>query len=115
MKNLDLDQTWELCLEMWKWIAEVWDDGRNIEWFKEEWMEENGFGRDVGADCFFCNFIDQLGMDFEEIDHGCVYCPGRLIDDSFSCSNPKYDYEDNPVKFYQELVRLDKIRESMKG
>lgn len=117
MKNLDLDQTWELCLEMWKWIAEVHNDNeKKVRSLKRDWLEGRGFGTSIRGDCFFCHFVYQLEQEFVELDeYDCDYCPGKLVNDSFDCTNQAYEFGVVPVLFYQELIRLHKIRESMRG
>ena len=100
MEKKTLNQTWILCLQMWRWIAKRWKGNDGDVWgLKYKWLKENGFTRVQGA-CFFCNFA---GDD-------CDLCPGYLVDSSFMCSNDSYDYESNPVAFYQELLRLNRIR-----
>lgn len=105
MKKRTLNQTWTLCLRMWKRIAKEWDgDVNNSVWdLKFKWLKENEFIGLKGA-CFFC---DVAGDD-------CYLCPGYLVDSSFVCSNDSYDYESNPVAFYKELLRLNRIRKAKK-
>ena len=44
-KKLTLNQTWVLCLKMWKWIAEQVKAGNedDIEDLKEQWLKKNGW------------------------------------------------------------------------
>ena len=45
MKKLNLNETWRLCLKMWKWIAKESKKNFSFSVFglKEQWLEENGF------------------------------------------------------------------------
>jgi len=99
--KLTLDEIWILCLQMWKWISEVYDGTASVCTLKHCWLKANGFeGLTVYGNCFFCNYDPGL----------CKNCPGRLVDADFSCINPAYPYETNPVAFYKKLLRLNKIR-----
>ena len=114
MKRLTIDQTWEQCLAMWKWISRQclgkdrsWCPD-NIERLKREWLEKNGFGT-LDHLCFFCEYRvlstpANCGISV------CNYCPGRKVDMSFSCTNIDHSYESRPRLFYTELKRLNKIR-----
>ena len=111
MKKLSLDMTWELCLKMWKWIAEKRAAGkcRNIptNLCKEIWLYRHNFRNgDTVCDCFFCTYAD-YGV---HCDDYCEYCPEKKKNKEFDCMDEKYDCEDEPIKFYEELVRLNKIR-----
>ena len=100
MKRRTLNQTWVLCLRMWRWIAANWKEGANIYTLKEQWIHNNGFGgTEIESDCFFCDFCIH-----------CPACPGKLVDPDFYCENEKYDYETKPKTFYKELLRLNRIR-----
>ena len=33
---------------------------------------------------------------------------------NLKCTNPDYDYEDDPIKFYAKLVELNKMRKRKK-
>ena len=109
MKKRTLNQTWILCLRMWRWIAKVWTlDGPSVHDLKSLWLESNGFTKSIDANCFFCDYNWQ----FEN--GGCWSCPGRLVTSSFSCSSVTHDYETKPVAFYNELLRLNRIRKEKK-
>ena len=116
-KKLTLDETWELCLKMWKWIAdEVTAMGKQfnprltVESLKYEWMKENGYKLTrINHRCFLCEYDDQHINDLDHIDT-CQACPARLVDSDFSCGNTEYEYDVQPLKFYAKLVELNKIR-----
>ena len=114
MKRLTLDQTWEQCLAMWKWISRqclgknmFWCK-RNVSRLKRQWLKANGFEDEaIDHDCFLCEYDEQRrGAN----DCGCPACPAKKIDDNFECCNEEYEYESRPRKFYAELKRLNKIR-----
>jgi hypothetical protein len=99
--NMTLDETWEYCLEMWRWIASVWCQGNNVDKLKRQWLDENGFGnKHITADCFFCLYAVNV----------CSFCPGRLVDFDFDCLDDEYYYFDKPREFYAKLLKLDKKR-----
>lgn len=103
MKKRTLNQTWVLCLRMWRSISKRWT-GRIPVWeLKARWLKANKFPNNtIEEDCFFCDYCFS----------GCSQCPGRLVDPDFSCTNEDYDYEDEPVAFYKELLRLNRIRKA---
>ena len=105
-KKRTLNQTWILCLRMWRWIAKVWTpNGLSVCELKSQWVIDNGFRNyEVYGNCFFCSLAES-----------CWECPGRLIDPDFSCLNRDYDYEEKPVEFYKELLRLNRIRKAKNG
>ena len=106
MKRLNLNETWVLCLKMWKWIAKEVEAGRDsitdVIDLKDEWLTKHGF-RDVEENCFFCDYARRKA--------GCLQsCPGKKIDGSFNCDNKEYHYAGEPIAFYKKLVELNKIR-----
>ena len=113
-KKRTLNQTWVLCLRMWRWIAKVWQTPRyrqyNIKKLKKIWLRKNGFPKScLRGDCFFCEHKNICGRDF--CDDG---CPGSFVDPDFNCCNSDYHYADKPVEFYKELLRLNRIRKAEK-
>ena len=112
-KRLTPNQIWTLCLRMWRWIAKVWQTPRykryDVPDLKEIWLRKNGFHTESTASCFFCDYTYT-----NEDDPTCFSCPGVLVDSGFRCWLLPYDYETRPVEFYQELLRLNKIRKVKK-
>ena len=107
MRKRTLNQTWVLCLRMWRWISKEWKkEEREVGNLKILWLKENKISMG-GALCFFCDYTDTINL-------SCSSCPGRLVDSSFSCFRQKYNFEDNPVAFYKELLRLNRIRKAKK-
>lgn len=109
MKVLDL--SWKNCRRMWDWVAENYRDGMDVERMKHEWMKKNGFTKQRPHDCFFCEYEEN------HYQHGintpyqrCTLCPGYLVDTGFSCTTFEYHYRDNPIAFYQYLLKLDAKR-----
>lgn len=108
--NRELDKCWENCLAMWKWISKVWTpDGDRVATLKERWINKNGLPEPSPANCFFCDFANEIAKEFN-LDDICPVCPGKLISSSFGCQNSKYHYAQNPRVFYQKLVELNKKR-----
>ena len=88
----DLDETWRLCLEMWKWIAEEWSTERkkSVIRLKKQWLRKNKFDRDcIFLNCFFCAASEGF----------CHRCPGMIVDPDFSCDNDKYDFRTRTGEF----------------
>ena len=111
--SISLDRTWELCLEMWEYIAKMWLDPNNeddVLTLKEKWLNKNGYKNSgIAQNCFFCNFAGDREL-MTTMNHCLSKCPGKLVDKSFTCTHPVYDYEDYPVQFYHKIVELNKIR-----
>ncbi|TSA58219.1 hypothetical protein D4R42_00130 [bacterium] len=106
-KKLTLNQTWILCLRMWRWIAKNWKPGNSVLYLKNKWLRENGFKdtrtRPIGK-CFFCSYSPNT----------CCNCPGKLVNPIFNCFNDRYCFITKPKEFYQELLRLNRIRKLRK-
>lgn len=110
-KKLTLNQTWTQCLRMWQWIAEVWQTPRYRRYYVSElkkiWLRKNGFySYQLRDNCFFCEY---KGASLCRI-----ACPGALVNPNFSCDHYAYNYINNPVEFYKELLRLNRIRKAKK-
>ncbi len=112
MKKLSLEKTWTECLRMWKWITKHLPEDTfwGIEDAKDNWLEENGYM--LRADrphcgCFFCEYKQHFAIDGH---CPCSHCPAKLVDKKFDCQNSTYSYDQNPKKFYAELLRLNKMR-----
>lgn len=107
-KKLTLNQTWTLCLRMWRWIAKVWQTkgykGMDVHDLKRMWLREHGFESSlIRAHCFFCDYKGIFGYCHRA-------CPGALVNPDFNCMEYNYDFENRPVEFYKELLRLNRIR-----
>lgn len=113
MKKLTLNQTWTLCLRMWKWIDEQIGKGdrTDIDMLKYQWLKKNNYelGK-IEEDCFFCerniNLNDGGGYP------NCKDCPGVLVNKRFACMNKTYHYTTKPRKFYQKLLQFNKKRKT---
>jgi hypothetical protein len=113
MKRLTLDQTWEQCLAMWKYVSRQckgkkrdWCVG-NVNSLKVLWLSKNGIEEDeITQDCFFCDRTSPNGS----IDYWCSKCSGRKLDPSFYCMDKDYHFERSPRAFYAKLKELNKIR-----
>jgi len=106
-KKRTLNQTWTLCLRMWKKVKNKFaKDGKTISELKREWLRENGFvyRGTIQGNCFFCDASPVT----------CDTCPGKLVDHNFMCATEEYDYETKPDLFYKELLRLNRIRKANK-
>ena len=106
MKRLTLNETWKLCLSMWRWIARQWKK-RNIsaDGLKEEWLDNHGFAYEgIDKDCFFCKYTQQNN------DGDCDACPGKMVSERFSCTKITHHYQYKPIAFYNKLVSLNRKR-----
>ena len=113
MKKRTLNQTWTLCLRMWKWVKKVWRtegyEGMNVHELKRIWLTDNGFAdKLVYCNCFFCDYKGGCARPCR------IRCPGAMVDREFGCVNSPYHYELNPAGFYKELLRLNRIRKANK-
>jgi len=123
MKRLTVNETWEQCLAMWKWISrqcKVKSYRESIYDYKEAWSTKNGYKEgDIRELCFFCH-KGQLRLAATKLPKRewltkyatsqCPYCPAMDIDSDFDCFNSEYHFELKPRLFYAELKRLNKIR-----
>jgi len=106
MKRLNLDETWRLCLSMWRWIAKEKRTGSRISvpTLKARWVKKYGFGAyEINGDCFFCEYIDKRSRH-------CDSCPPCKVDNDFACNHKDYHYASNPIAFYNKLVSLNRKR-----
>jgi len=114
MKKLTLDQTWERCLAMWKWIAEQVEKAIRqhkrkpcIEDLKTEWLDLHGFGNDsLNNNCFFCEYNKYRT---KSINKDC-WCPARLVDKGWTCFDEGRVFDEHPIAFYNKIKALNKIR-----
>jgi len=110
-KKRTLNQTWTLCLRMWRWIAKVWQTPRyrryDISDLKRIWLKKNGYKNGLWCDCFFCDYKSR-GVPCS------VGCPGAMVDRNFRCTRFNYHWIRKPIEFYKELLRLNKIRKAKK-
>ncbi len=106
MKRLNLNETWVLCLKMWKWIAKQVKAGRqNVEGLKEEWLRKHKFSG-IHSKCFFCDYAVKNSHP-KKFD---CNCPAERIEQDFWCQKDSYCYSLKPIAFYKKLVELNKLR-----
>ncbi len=108
--KLTLNKAWELCVDgQWKWIARQVRAciKEGIPYYignlKRQWCEKNGYS--VELNCFFCEYKLQHPSERKE---NCPTCPAKKIDKTFYCMNTKYDFADEPLKFYAEIRKLNR-------
>ncbi len=111
MKKLTLDQTWKLCLSMWRWIAKKMKANKRLDVhdLKEQWLEIHGFkDGSVLCDCFFCEYDRNQGRISK-----CVTCPGTKvskINGKLWCQNKNADWRCDFSTFYNKLRSLNRKR-----
>ncbi len=109
MKRLNLNETWVLCLKMWKWLIEQIEAGdtSSVPDLKIKWVKKHGIKKNsIDANCHFCEYNTKAGGRYPN----CKYCPGKKIAKDFFCEHEDYYYQNNPIAFYKKLVELNKIR-----
>jgi hypothetical protein len=115
---MTLEKTWKECLRMWKWIANAKLGGNgyslknlDVVELKHIWLAANNIEY-MFNDCFFCGYAAEHGG---YVDPGfCEKCPGQFVKETFNCcAEPRHN--DDPVDFYNLLVKLNKKRLSKKG
>ena len=115
MKKLTLDETWRLCLSMWRWIAKQKRGGskRNIDNLKIQWLDIHGYKLNedneyIKLNCFFCEYDEQQLR--KEESANCDCCPGKKIDIEFACTASGYCWSNDSIAFYNMLVSLNRKR-----
>lgn len=105
--RMTLDETWNRCLVMWKYVAEESkkENPTHPGTLKEEWLKKRQYKKMPKFNCFFCEYtIKDIWAPVN-----CSKCPGRLVNRKFQCETHKtYHWMDNPVGFYNELVSLNR-------
>ena len=108
-KKLTLDRAWEMCVEMWDWIAGMIkrepELENSIDFLKIVYIALN-FPDMVGElhnNCPFCQYGLE-SMTFEKT--CCDSCPGRLVSKRFACMDSSYQYDKFPKKFHKKLLSL---------
>ena len=77
MRKRTLNQTWTLCLRMWRWIAKVWQTPHykryGVYQLKKIWRKKTVFTL-YDVNVFFCDYT---------VVEVCDECPGNLVDSNF--------------------------------
>ncbi len=108
---MTLNETWEECLRMWKWISRNAWRYPSIQHAKCRWLELNGYDLDkkwLVDECFFCEYATKAAKRGKKLGP-CKYCPAAKVESGFTCGRTPAWYE-NPKAFYLKLVELNKIR-----
>ena len=117
MKQFTIDEAWELCLVMWKWISgkcegdDYQEDSEDdpdyspVEKLKTEWLKGHGYEYgDIEQECFLCHASNDGGY------YQCNGCPAGSFDAGFDCLNNAYNFSVHPKSFYTKLKELNKIK-----
>ena len=108
MKRLTLDETWTLCMKMWRWIAKQKRNSSRLQIGRLKWVWVSSHTKDHPlASCYFCEYVVRRGL-------GCNACPGRKIDTDFYCKDNDYHFSSKPLAFYAKLQELNKKRKAKK-
>jgi len=104
--KLTLDEAWEKCLAMWKWIDEQCKEDDNAGELKTTYLAASKPKARLLRNCYFCDFAGEDGGGRLM----CFRCPARFVDSSFACEDTEgYDYYEHPKAFYRKIVELYKI------
>lgn len=123
--KLSLNETWKRCFKMWKDMIAVLkiasedeDVTIDVAAIKKIWLQLNGYKKYICNDCFFCDYVENSTnghIEDPDIPGGCPTCPGTKIDPNFACQKARCHWAENPEGFYQELIRLNRIRIARKS
>jgi hypothetical protein len=129
-RKIGLEETWRKCLDMWMWIAEVFqgncaelttirkdplpDTGEIVAYLKRYYLRMKR-ERKLRSRCYFCDYKYSQRMTAEQVEKQeytdvCQNCPGSMVDGDFDCQDAAYHFSDCPVRFYEKLVQLNNIR-----
>jgi len=113
-----LDRAWINCKRMWKWISENLPEGfaelmryekkEIVNGLKSEWLIKFRFTREIEENCFFCDYAKNPRSSSR-----CASCPAKRVEVDFHCNlnGDSVNWIMNPIGFYNNLVRLDNIRD----
>lgn len=110
---MNLNETWKLCLSMWRWIAKERrkDNTKDVNLLKEEWLQKHGFKESlVKCSCFFCEYSNIHKARVKVTGGGCRTCPGTKVDRAFDCMDFDYHFYNHPIAFYNKLHSLNRKR-----
>ena len=105
----ELDRAWINTLKMWEWVTKNLPDEFSeasesvkdfiIDHLKQDWLKNTRFRRKISRDCFLCEY--DMGYEGD-----CENCPAVLAHPKrrFHCTDTKYNYAYEPIKFYEELM-----------
>jgi hypothetical protein len=117
MKKLTLDETWDRCLKMWRWVVAKWEPNKTIDVvrLKDAWLKEYRPKDKLRCNCYFCEYAKQRDKaqrvnEDGVCNSGWTLCPGRLVSPRFDCQNPKYDWSWYPDAFLRKVEQLNKKR-----
>lgn len=104
---MSLKETWKDCMSLWGFIyrKKMAGDKRSVYKLKIEWTDKREQAGETHSMCFFCLYDAKRKT-------GCATCPGVKVDPDFDCYNPLYNFNDNPVAFYNKLRSLNRKREA---
>ena len=110
---LTLKEAFEKTIAMYEYVVERFDVGTSVHFLKAKYLENVAPG-DIGiaSDCYFCAYAfqhsgDRCAADF----NACGHCPGRSVaGDCWTCTDDRWDYEEDPAAFLAEIKRLEENR-----
>ena len=128
-RRTELERAWYDCERLWKWVSRKWLKQRaegkyhtEVTHLKTRWFLRHPLKIRSGGinKCFFCVYANKewranIGNRPLRTEgwRRCDYCPGRLVDPNFLCTNMQYNYCFLPNLFYKEIVRLNILRKRL--
>ena len=102
--NLTLDEMWNRCLAMWRWIVAQIEAGSDLQvtTLKTEWLKANDPDAMLSSECYFCQWVCEHPSLMT-----CSGCPGTLVDPQFDCTDPDYHWREHPQRFLVTLEELN--------
>jgi len=120
--KITLDESWELCLKQWKWIAKQivkmkrTGDLYSVKQLKREWCDKNNFKLPSRcSNCFFCLYSITHPTKSNPDKSIVCNCPAQKVDKHFDCQTWEYNYTQKPLKFYAKVRKLNNVRLKKKG
>ena len=109
-KKMTLDEAWDKCLKMWRWVVKQTkeDDTLVVRELKRDWLKVNDPDASLADDCYFCEYADQC-------DDACSSCPGVLADKFFDCGASGCEWDIEPLAFLAKLEELNRKRLAKKA
>jgi hypothetical protein len=112
-KKMTLDKTWTECIALWKKTIALLDKYEGDVFIIKDLLVGEKY---IKNDCYFCEYAQQHSGE-RTVPEICEHCPGAKAAgyapkelDNFWCEQLSIDWNSKPLKFYAELLRLNKLR-----
>ena len=118
--NLTLDQTWDLCLCMWRWVVAQLKAGTDmtVDELKCLWLTGHGF-KEKGwpiHGCFFCDYGAEGLVGVDCTGERCRRCPIPFKNKPYQCEKSRgLNWVLRPKLFLAGLESLNRKRMEVKS